>query len=188
VDTNLTYDQTRFRELLLYIAEQSLDDPRFGKTKLAKILFFSDFAAYAHLGKSITGAVYVHRPRGPMPRSFYRELESLQDIGDAVVARKRYYTQDQERLVARREADLSRFTPEEIALVDHVIAELRDMNASEVSDLSHLEAAWRFVDAGSDIPYDLVFVSTEPPSPEATARVQAVAKQRGFMEASAPVA
>ena len=34
------YDRDRLERLSLYIASRSANDPKFGKTKLAKILFF----------------------------------------------------------------------------------------------------------------------------------------------------
>jgi hypothetical protein len=43
----------RFKDAVLYIAEQLADDPTFGSTKLNKILYFSDTAAYRKLGRPI---------------------------------------------------------------------------------------------------------------------------------------
>jgi hypothetical protein len=44
---NRQFDEDRFRELVLYIAHKTKDDPTFGRTKLAKVLFSRDFVAYA---------------------------------------------------------------------------------------------------------------------------------------------
>ncbi|HZQ34888.1 MAG TPA: hypothetical protein VFD32_03070 [Dehalococcoidia bacterium] len=53
---NREIDSRKLGELILYVAEKSSDDPRFGATKLNNILFFSDFLAFGQLGRSITGA------------------------------------------------------------------------------------------------------------------------------------
>jgi len=50
------YDDSKFKELLLYVAEQSVGDPHFGKTKLNKILYYIDFQAHGVLGEPVTGA------------------------------------------------------------------------------------------------------------------------------------
>ena len=39
----------KFRELILYIAQESEGDPNFGATKLNKILFFCDFLGLPRL-------------------------------------------------------------------------------------------------------------------------------------------
>ena len=57
----------KLKELVLYIAQKSEDDPSFGATKLNKILFAADFYFFGQTGRSITGASYVHRGKGPVP-------------------------------------------------------------------------------------------------------------------------
>ena len=54
----------KLKELVLYIAQKSEDDPSFGATKLNKILFAADFYFFGQTGRSITGASYVHRGKG----------------------------------------------------------------------------------------------------------------------------
>src|SRR5437763_14359378 len=61
-------NEQKFRELLLYISGKCATDPKFGATKLDKILFYSDFFAYANLGKPITGFAYQKLPTGPAAR------------------------------------------------------------------------------------------------------------------------
>ena len=61
-------DDRRFAELMLYISQKSKDDPKFGATKLNKLLFYSDFLAYANLGDSITGFEYQKLEHSPGPR------------------------------------------------------------------------------------------------------------------------
>ncbi len=174
-------DERKFRELILYLAERSIDDPKFGKTKLAKLLYYSDFYAYALLGRPISGATYARYPRGPVPRALARELNSIEDTQDGVIAKARYHTREQQRLVALREADLSVFTAAEISVVDRVIEALKDHDATDVSALSHLEAGWKCVQDYADIPYDLVFVSSDPPSPETVEWAQAFAAEAGLL-------
>ena len=46
--------EVRLLELILYVAEKCQDDPKFGATKLNKILWWADFLAYAQHGTPIT--------------------------------------------------------------------------------------------------------------------------------------
>ena len=66
---------------------------------------------------------------------------------------------------------MSLFSPDEIALVDEVIAMLRDLSAVRVSDLSHREAGWQLVEVGETIPYELAFVLA-PDLAEATPAIR----------------
>ena len=64
-----TPDDAKLEELIILIASRSEDDPRFGSTKLNKLLFFADFLAYVKRGEAITNHVYMRLPNGPAPRA-----------------------------------------------------------------------------------------------------------------------
>jgi hypothetical protein len=57
----------RLKELVLYIAERTVEDPDFGRTKVAEMLFCSDVEAYRLFGEPITGARYEKWKRVPFP-------------------------------------------------------------------------------------------------------------------------
>ena len=68
---------SKLQELILYIARRSEDDRHFGANKLNKLLFYSDFLAYAKTGRSFTGAPYERLEHGPAPRGLAAALEEL---------------------------------------------------------------------------------------------------------------
>ncbi|MFD1516369.1 Panacea domain-containing protein [Pseudonocardia yunnanensis] len=158
----ISYDSRKFEELLLYIAEESVGDPKFGKTKLNKILYYVDFSAYGSFGKSVTGAEYQRRPYGPVPRQITAARNALLAREDAAVEVVERFGYPQERLVAKRPPNLSLFSNEEKQLVDDVIKALWDRNGSEASELSHRELGWKFATDGALIPYSTVFLSCRP--------------------------
>jgi hypothetical protein len=153
----------RFRELVVYVAQQSQEDPRCGATKLNKILFYADFRAYETLGASISGQAYQKLENGPAPRRILPVVQELQNEGACVWDERSYYGHPLNKLTALREPDLSVFKPEEIALVREVIEDLWDLNATEVSDLSHRFAGWQASDLKEEIPYNTVFVDDPRP-------------------------
>jgi hypothetical protein len=179
------FDAKKFKELILYIAEACQDEPLFGAVKLNKVLFFSDFLAYGKLGKSITGARYQRLELGPAPRQLLPTQKALENEGAAVLFELKKYTQTQKRLRPLRSADLALFSAQEIKLVDEVIEVLRHYTASEVSALSHLDKGWQIAEEGEDIPYEWVFLSTEPPTPAEVARAQQLAAEHGWLDRSA---
>jgi len=173
-------DIDKLKELMLYVAEKSLEDPRFGATKLNKILFYSDFMAYGLHGEPITGATYQKLDRGPAPRQLLPVQEELITDGHARIDQRSYFNLVQKRLVPLRSADISGFSPEQIALVDRVIDVLKGHGGLQVSELSHAEAGWQIAEDRGDIPYESVFLSTEPLASSEIRRIQETAQQHGW--------
>jgi len=174
----LDYDEQKFKELILYIAEKSADDPSFGDTKLNKLLFFSDMLHHAIHGTPISGAVYQKLEFGPAPRRLLpvrREMASDKDV--AVVRKGRAYARTV--TVNRRSADLRLFSTAEIDTIDDVIDLLRNHDATEVSEMSHrLSAGWQHGMMHEDIPYDSIFLSvTDQLTPHEIQRGQALAAE-----------
>ncbi len=161
-----SFDNRKFREVVLYVAEESEDDPRFGATKLNKILYFSDFKAFGMLGESITGATYQRLDRGPAPRELLPALRLMEAEGEIERVERRYFNRPQKVVRPLRKSDAREILDSaEIAIVDAVLTELGDLNASQVSALSHLEAGWRLARDREEIPYETVYISDRQPTP-----------------------
>src|SRR5258706_11049650 len=128
-DVHYTFDvprgKQRFRELIIYISAESVDDPHFGSTKLNKILFYSDFRAFERFGEPITGAAYFALDEGPAPYLLLPIRRELEREGALEIRENVVGNFSQIRTIARREPHLDIFTEGELALVDEVIAELR---------------------------------------------------------------
>lgn len=162
VDPSETPRAGKLAELILYVAKRCEDDERFGTTKLTRILFYSDFLAYALDGVSVTDHPYRRMAWGPAPKSFRQVRERMEERGDLAIQRRRYFDKEQERPIALRDPDLGGFSGRQIAIVDDVIDRLRGEDASEASELSRRFEGWELVEEGEDIPYETVFVSTRP--------------------------
>lgn len=171
------YDERKLKELILYVADRCEADPTFGAIKLNKTLFYADFLAFASTGKPITGVEYEKMQLGPVPSALQQASAALISEGDLATQRKDRFGREQIRFVALRAPDLSLFTGAEIALVDEVIEALRGVNAAEVSDLSHLEHGWRLASLREPIPYETVFLSTEPVTDADRERVKELVAQ-----------
>ena len=154
------FNDHKFRELVIYIAEKCTDDPTFGATKLNKTLYYSDFYAYRMLGQPITGASYQKLSAGPAPREFLRQMKILEDARHATVEAQPYFNGVQKRIVPAegRRPDVSIFKESELALVDEVIRFFWGKSATEVSEFSHLEPGWVVCDIGEVIPYETAWI------------------------------
>jgi uncharacterized phage-associated protein len=158
---NPTFQAERFKELVLYIADKSKEDPRFGAIKLNKILFYADFAAYRQLGRPITGAEYQHLSEGPAPKILTPMRKELCDAGDARIEFRAYYDRVQERIVPNRPAK-NIFNQDEQRIVNEVIDDLWHLNGKDVTERSHDELAWKLTKHGEPIPYSAAWFSSDP--------------------------
>lgn len=174
-------DSQKFKELMLYVCEKSATDPNFGATKLNKILFLSDFWAYAQLRKPITGAEYMKLQWGPAPRPLVPIRKEMQKNGELAIQETTLDPQiARKRPVNLRAADLSVFSAEEIALVDSVIDFCRRATGSGVSRFTHSWHGWIAAEEGETIPYETVFISDEPITALEIARGKELAAKHGW--------
>jgi hypothetical protein len=162
----------KLQELILYVARESMADAAFGRAKLNQVLFCADFVAYATTGSSISGQAYVKQPEGPVPDGVDEALVVLQSRGDLVVAKLSYHGRKQERPLPLRDARLSAFSGEEIAIVDRVVRETQGRSPKDVSDLFHDFVGWRVAGLGEVIPYETVFLEDGEPTEEQIAHAQ----------------
>lgn len=176
------FNPDKFKELVLYIADRSQEDANFGATKLNKILYFSDFLAYGQLGAPITGARYQRLDMGPAPKELLPMQSDLVTAGDAVVVERERFGYPQKKVLALRDPRLDLFSADEIAIVDRVLGALRQHNAASVSELSHRTGiGWEMAEDREEIPYQTIFVSTDPLTPRDIRRAQELAKEHGWL-------
>jgi len=178
------FDEKKMRELIVYIAHRQADDPTFGKVKLAKLLFYSDFEAYARLGAPITGATYQKLPQGPAARQYMPIERILVNEGaireEAVPVGK--FTQY--RVVADRDPHPAMFSNDELVIIDCVIDEHEGMTGTQISRKSHREVGWQVVAMEETIPYSSYLVSRATTSPELLQAAREVAAEHGWLRAA----
>lgn len=177
-------NEEKFRELILYISQQCASDPTFGATKLNKILYFADFLSYAARGESITGLAYQKLPNGPAPKRLLPIREKM--IDERILGIQEIVLQSghvQKRTVNLRPPKTAIFTGDEIAVVDTVIAALKNLKAEGVSELSHRMVGWKVARDNEEIPYGTIFLSDEPLSEVENERGRELATVLGIASA-----
>jgi hypothetical protein len=173
----------RLGELILYIAQKSAGDRRFGDTKLNKLLYFADFVAYAALGEPVTGAVYQKLPHGPCPRRLIPVRDQLLADG-AVDLVTEGVGWPRKRTVAKRQPDLRGFTGEQVALIDEVIEHFWHYNARDIEGASHrVSVGWQLANMNEDIPYETALATGKPPSEDELEVARARFGDLGLIEA-----
>lgn len=137
-------DDVKLNNLILYLAEQSADDLNFERDKLAFLLFFCDFVAYAELGESITGARYRKLPQGPVSDEWL-EVDQSQGVSD-------------------QSADLSLLSEDQRNLVDNILERHRRDDAASLGVLAKGFPGCAAAFDGEEIPYHAVLISRDGPT------------------------
>lgn len=169
-------DETKLRELIVYVAQHTADDTACGAVKFNKILYHADFAAYLELGHSISGAEYLALELGPGPRRLKPVRNALVSEGAIRLDEAPTGPYVQTRIVALRDADVGVFGDGELAIVDRVIAELRLLGWRALSDATHETPGYKTTAVGSVIPYETAFVSNDVTAADRDAALAAAAR------------
>lgn len=115
------------------------------KTKMNKLLFYSDFLAFRESGQSISGATYKAIPYGPVPEKYESIFENLSttDVIDIHYENKPNGSKI-EKLIGRedRPVNSAKFSEKELEILQLVVEKFRDVNSSEIVAISHEETAW----------------------------------------------
>lgn len=133
--------------MVSYLASRTAD---LYKTKLNKLLFYADFANYYLHGVSISGSRYVHLPYGPVPDSYEETLETLNHYGVVDISR-----QNSAELIRSGENSATDFlSAEETRSLDWVLEQFGGMSASQLTEISHREKAYKNTRTGEEIAYE----------------------------------
>lgn len=169
----------RFKELVLYISQQCIDDPTYSKVKLLKILFFSDFESYGTYGVPITGMPYRKMSYGPVPVDYPRIQEEMLRDQQIMIHSRKVYEHSSQRLFPLVKPTLEVLDARNISIVDGWIRFFWNKTAKVVSEYSHGKA-WKIAAESELIPYEAVFISDDPVTFEDVARTKELAAKYGW--------
>lgn len=119
------------------------------KVKLMKMLWYGDNLSYKRRGTSITGLVYSALPMGAVPEG-YEQILDLDGVEFEIVP------YDYDRIGYKFHPvegfQIKELSPEEIEVLDAVIAEVGHLNSQEIIDKMHDEEAYKCTDRNCIIP------------------------------------
>ena len=142
----------KFENMVIYFIKNSYS---LSKTRLNKLLFYSDFGYFKENTVSISGAPYIHDYYGPVPSDFDLLYTMLRDQN--IIDFVPFSNGRGEELCTTKEVDKSVFSEDELALLDEVSNKFKDYNAKSITEYSHKEKAYRETDAKGNISYEYAF-------------------------------
>lgn len=141
---NRPYSHTKYAAMMEYLTGKGI---HVYKTSLNKLLFYSDLTMFYLTNHGISGAVYHNRPFGPV-------ADSAEPLLNSLVAREKVQIDPRLKTYVANEGELSAaLSPEEKKVLDWVAATYGDMKASEISEHSHREMAYKFTEPNEPIAY-----------------------------------
>jgi len=135
---------SKFNLLKLYNAILFLAKEGVVKTKLNKLLFYTDFKHFKEYTVSITGVQYVHLPYGPVPDNCEMYYASLLSRNSLQLIEEIYpggYAG--ELLEARKTPDLNVFDTSEIRILASVREDFQSYTARKIKECSHKEEGYK---------------------------------------------
>lgn len=155
-------NKKKFKEVLLYVLSKIGAKPNIGETVLYKLFYFIDFNYYEKYEKQLIGAVYIKNHHGPTPIEFQKIIKEMIEEKELELVKSKYFQHLQKKYLPHREPDLSLFNANETQLIDEVLNQLSNMNASDISEYSHGDVPWITAAPGKPIDYEAVFYRTAP--------------------------
>ena len=156
----------KFKTTFAYILKKVGGKPNVGMTVLYKLLYFIDFDYYEKFEEQLTGAAYIKNHYGPTPVMFAKITDEMKKNNELEVVSTKFYKKDQKKYLINPEykPDLSVLSAKEIKHIDEELNRLSDLNATELSDLSHNDVPWITAEEGNPINYESVFYRTDKTS------------------------
>lgn len=131
------FSPEKISNMVLYFSQVN---PKLSKTKLMKLLFYTDFTHFKNHGYSLSGMPYQHLPYGPVPYNHGLLLDFL--VENNIVSLVPFDSCEGEYLEPCSDFDLSKFDEEELMTMQMIVEYFRGYNAKDISDFSHEEEAY----------------------------------------------
>lgn len=139
-------DLQKFMQMVLFFSERI--QPL--KTKLNKLLCYSDMKYFQVAVQSISGAKYRAINKGFVPEKYDSIYEYMEQEGMIEIVHEFYKNgHEGEKFTALQNFDSSLFNNDELKILDEVYKKFEKTSVNDIVDLSHQEKAW---DINKDTP------------------------------------
>ena len=144
------FDYEKLCAMVLFFAHKS---NQLLKTKLLKLLNYSDMIFYQENGISISGLSYIHLPYGPVPQHFdiLFGMMAADHIAHIEVVFDNGYERHQ--VIPEIDFSLETLSNEELKVMERIYEKFADFGSVEISNYSHQEKGYSSTTQGEVISY-----------------------------------
>jgi len=144
-----SFDLNKFINMILFFTQNTVQ-----KTKLMKLLFYSDFLNYKRNLISMTGMPYVRLPYGPVPKDHDLLLSTIEKSDFIDIEYDFFNEYTFINIKAKQEFDETLFNKEEINILKLVKEHFINFGSVAISEYSHKEDGWKNTEDREIISYD----------------------------------
>lgn len=144
------FDYEKLCAMVLFFAHESSE---LLKTKLMKLLNYSDMIFYKENGISMSGLKYAHLPYGPVPEHFDMLLGKMEV--DHIAHIEVIYDNGYEKHQVIPECDMPKdiLSQEELDVLQRIFVKFKDFGSVDISNYSHNEKGYNDTKQGEIISY-----------------------------------
>lgn len=144
------FDYEKLCGMVLFFAHKNSD---LLKTKLMKLLNYSDMVFYKEHSISMSGSKYVHLPYGPVPENFEQLLGRM--TADHIVHIEVTYDNGYEKHRVIPDCDIPHgiLSEEELDVLERIYAKFKEFGSGDISKYSHEEKGYSSTKQGEIISY-----------------------------------
>jgi putative zinc finger/helix-turn-helix YgiT family protein len=145
-----TFDYDKFCAMVLFFAHKSKE---LLKTKVMKLLNYSDMIYYKENGISISGVRYAHLPYGPVPENFDILFGTM--AADHIAHIEVFYDNGYEKhqVIPERDVPKGILSASELDVLERVYNKFMDYGSADISEYSHKEKGYVSTKRGEIISY-----------------------------------
>lgn len=153
----MNFDKEKFKNVLHYIISECGFKENVEKRVMFNLLYFADFNFFELYESALTNESYRKVPWGPEPIHFDLAIKELKNEEKIEITTKRLSLGRVIYNYISLKEPSSEFSNEELSVINDVILQLSDMNASQISEYSHGDMPWKATEDGKIIDYGFVF-------------------------------
>lgn len=151
---------TKYTQMMLAFLRASKNDKTtLKKTKLAQLLYLSDFSWYYHHKKSLSGVTYRHTDFGPLADIYFRILEEMEAggvINIKQIYRDDYHMYEIEETRTSAKKLLPELSKKEIVHIEMVWTAWKEASTAEIVTFTSEQAPYQNSVPGEIISYEAI--------------------------------
>jgi DNA-binding XRE family transcriptional regulator/uncharacterized phage-associated protein len=153
-------DMMKYREMIItFIRTASHSGQAIKKTKLAQLLYLTDFSWYYLHHKSMSGVVYRRIDFGPVADSYFRSLEEMEQDGTITIKqiyRDDYHMYELSETRASAKKEITHLSKKELAHLSKIWRSWATATTAEIVKFTHEQKPYRESLPGELISYELI--------------------------------
>jgi len=144
----------KYKQIILNCIKYGADtDGKATKSKLAKLVYLSDFIWYFLNLSPMSGMAYRKLAYGPVSDLYFRAIDELEENGTIIREPKGkaflYF-------LVEKEAPTNRLSPDEVNLIEKIGDTWRSKPTDDIVNFTHEQLPWQTCKDGEVIPYSLI--------------------------------